>query len=93
MGWSMRSGDHFIFCRVKSFQEVTLDSGETIHVPTAIACAFTDQDVVPSFELQAGESAGQSQEWKTRKLAADADLQYNRARYFDPTPGRFIEEG
>jgi hypothetical protein len=93
IAWSIREGDYFVFYQVKSFREILLPSGEKADVPAAFVCALTDREVEPSFEpTECGSSEGQSGGWKFHEDGADIDLQYNRARSFDPTPGRWIEE-
>lgn len=93
IAWSVQKDEYFIFYRVKSFREVTLRSGEKLDVPAAIACAWTDRDVEPSFDGVEGDpSDGEPGGWTFQEYETDPELQYNRARCFDPTQGRWVSE-
>src|SRR6185369_3886637 len=91
IGWRQRAGEGFLFFRVTSFREIVLSSGEKLDVPAAIACVFSDCDVEPSFDgVEGGSADGEPAGWTFREYDTDSDLQYNRARCFDPTVGRWV---
>ena len=96
VAWSAQSGEHLLFYQVKSFREITGPEGERTDVPAEISCIWTDRELDPNFEPAKGDTFNLADElmWdgKGHDFTADPALQYNCARSFDPTVGRWISE-
>ena len=100
IAWSVRDGDHFLVFRVNAFREVTLADGEKLDVPETIHCRFSEQEIEPNTtfadECSVSHDADSNSElnspyaWAGREVDADTELQYNRARWHDPTVGRWL---
>ena len=100
IAWSVRDGDHFLVFRVNAFREVTLADGEKLDVPETIQCRFSEQEIEPNTafadECSVSHDAASNAElnspytWAGREVDADTELQTNRARWHDPTVGRWL---
>lgn len=103
IAWSVRQEDYLLLFRVTSFREATLESGKTIDVPESIECRFSETDIDPDFaftetisydafgnQVTSGEKDSSMRDryvWTGREVDLETGLRYNRARYYDPTPG------
>lgn len=98
VAWAVQRDDHFLAFRVNSFREVRLESGKTLDVPEAIECRFchSEIDIDAAFceVVTYGPFDGlnsQPYQWTDRTYDVETEMQHNRARYYDPTPGRWID--
>ena len=100
IAWSVRDANHFLVFHVNAFREVTLADCEKLDVPETIQCRFSEQEIEPNTafadECSVSSDTNSNPElngpyvWSGRAVDADTQLEYTRARCYDPTVGRWL---
>jgi len=106
VAWTARQADHFLLFRVHAFREVALENGAKLDVPETIECRFSQVDVEPDsaftdvtyYDADGNIVDGSNVDstvrgeyvWTGREIDVETKLQYSGARFYDPTPGRWL---